>query len=258
VTGARTFDELLAALDPAQGRPLVADLYGSTGLGEFYADAVLDQRGAADARRHLVALGMDPQERVDDRAVAAVLALVNEMAPPYRYNTAHFHDHTYVYPREFAQSRGTTLIGYSERLYYAERELLLTPDSKLPRITEADVSVKPLAFAAASNGTPSWVDAFVVPRGKLAPKRREIAAFLSFATSKCGYAPFIQPAVYPAVPSYLLPAMESAYDADVAAKEPVLGTFRDQLDGSLVIDDPHMLNGLKKAGKVIRSQLPKP
>lgn len=42
LASAKSLDEFLRAVDPDNGRPVLADLYGTTGLGEFDAEALLD------------------------------------------------------------------------------------------------------------------------------------------------------------------------------------------------------------------------
>lgn len=254
LAGVNSFDDFIRVMDPANGRPVLADIYGTTGLGEFYADALLDRVGTTEARQQLIALATTPDENVVLHADAAkaVLTLINEMFPNHRENLDQYHDHNYVYPRGFASNRQGALIGYSERTYYLERELELLPKAELPCLKPADVIVRPFPFASRSQGTPSWVDGFVVPKGKASAKSSAIQMFLSFVKSPQGFVCFAEPS-YAEPGTYLLPAVAAAYDDTVLAHQPVLKAYRDQLDGSFPVDDPALWRGIKKAGKKIKS-----
>lgn len=52
VVNATTFESFLKAVDPAANKPVLAAMWGSTVLGEYYADAVLDLCGQRARRRH--------------------------------------------------------------------------------------------------------------------------------------------------------------------------------------------------------------
>ncbi|REJ65770.1 MAG: hypothetical protein DWQ31_17715 [Planctomycetota bacterium] len=257
VRKAKSFDDFLAAVDPNASRPLLAAMWGSTGLGEIYADAMIDIHGVKQARIHLLRLGKDHDESVklDPDALAAVMKLADELTSVNRNNLSHFYNHSYVFPRQFANQRNAVLFGYSERLYYAERELQLTPE-KYPPILAADgIVVRQFSFGAKSRGTPSWVDGFVVPQGRLARNRTAIAAFLEFVQSNDAYLAFAEPAPYLAA-SYLLPAKASAYDCEeIVAKQPVLPQFRKQLDASFPVAQSDLWQGIRAAGSRLKLHL---
>ena len=84
---------------------------------------------------------------------------------------------------------------------------------RLQRFRWTVTVIRQFPFSTNSNGTPSWIDGFVIPKGKLAEKRAAIVAFLSFVKSEEVYMPFAEPAKYLA-PSYLLPAISARYNPD--------------------------------------------
>ena len=254
---ARGFTDVLRALDPGAERPLLTSMGGRTGLGELYADALIDLHGHTKAREHLVTLATDSAAAVplDEGARTAVINLAGELEPANRSNLKHFNDHTYVFPRRFAALPGAALLGYSERLYFTERELQLTPGKSPPVLQPDAIEVRPFPFGEDSRGTPSWVDAFVVPKGKLARKRAAIGAFLAFIQTPEAFLAFAEPTPYLAA-SNLLPAQLSAYDDPVLKqKQPNLTKYRDALDGSFVVDAEKLLFGIQQAGKRLRNEL---
>ncbi len=250
---AETFDDILGVLNPDQERPLFADLCGASTLGEHYADAVLDLHGRDFAERHLRELS-NGNGQLNDAAASAVMSLAAELLPRYRSHLKYFHDLNWVYPRHFANARGGALLGYSERLYYAQRELQLEPDSKLPIIKAKDIVVRQFPFGATSRGTPSWVDGFVVPKRKLDPKAEAVASFIRFAVSEEGYLAFIEPTAYQ--PStYLLPAHVNGYSESIVSKQPAIAVYRDALDEGFPVDSREVWQGLRAAGAVLEKRL---
>lgn len=252
---AKSFNALLAAMNPNTGRPLEADLFGSTTLGEYYADALLDRLGPEKTRQHLLALAQDGIDTLlDSEAEQAVVKLSRELRPDARKNLSYFHNVPQIYPRQFASSRSSALIGYSERLYYVERERQLIPGYDPPNLKKADLVVRAFSFADSSRGTPYWIDGFTIPRGKLKSKKSEIKAFLDFIRTKEGYLAFAQPAEWGA-PSYLLPAASIGYEGDLAIKQPLLAKFRDQLNASFPVTESQVWRGIQKAGSKLKGRL---
>ena len=249
-----SFGDLLDRLDPADGRPLLADMGGKGALGELYADAVVDLMGIDAARAHLVALARRPQAPLVAEAAAAVAALANELAIDHRANRSHYHDHADVYPRSFATQRGAAVIGYSEALYHANRELAVAPGGE--PIGEGDVVVMAMPFGEGSRGTPAWVDGFVVPAGTPAAKREAVAAFLRFIVTDDGYRPFARPDPY-RPPSYLLPAAKSAYAGEIGRMQPGLSDLAGAIVPSLLMDSPALWQGMETAGKRLQERLAK-
>ena len=260
VNTANTFTELLAALNPDK-HPILAPMWGRTTLGEYYADAMLDMYGPQSAREHLNKLGTG-EVKLDSKAARAVVALADELPRAQRGELKHFDEHAYYLPRLFASDdtkNAAVLLGYSERLYYAERERQLGPGVTLPAITPKDVCVRQFSFADKSQGTPCWVDGFVVPKGKFAGKQAAISAFLLFIQSPDGYRPFAKPGPYFAATN-LLPASSAAYeDEQLAALQPTLSTYRDVLGDGFLVQESTTWKGMREAGAQLRDMLkPKP
>lgn len=247
---ATTFDSFLKAVDPAN-KPVLAAMWGSTTLGEFYADAVLDLKGPANARSHLIALSKG-QTDLDEQAKNAVLSLIKELSTENQENLEYFYNHSYYFPRLFAGAKNSVLLGYSERLYYTERELQLTqlkPIKYPPMLKPDEIVIRQFSFGDKSQGTPSWTDGFVIPKGKLAKKRAAIVAFLLFIQSADAYAVFAEPAQYFA-PSYLLPATAISYDKDSALvkKQPLLPQFLNSMSDTFPVSNSEIWQGIKTAG----------
>jgi len=242
---ARTFVELLAALDPEAGRPLLMDMGGTGTLGGYYADALIDQRGANWVRQHLMHLtGKD----VSPYAVDAVVRMAREMLREQFQYREHFHDYApRVYPQTFARYPLGALVGYSEGAFHvqAERQLMPPATSKL---AADDIFARQIPFAGNMQGMPVWADGYVVPTGKLASKQDAIRAFLGYAVSAAAYSVQEAPGKY--TPScYLLPARAAGYDASVLEKQPAIPHYRDALVGELLfVDDPQIRAGMKLAG----------
>ena len=252
VVNATTFKEFLAAVDPAAKKPVLAAMWGNTGLGEFYADAYLDVHGPDNTRRHLIALSNGKTE-LDADAKNAVLALIKELTLEIQSNLSHYYNHSYFFPRQFATMPAATMIGYSERLYYTERELQLTPNNYPPILKPEDVVIKQFCFGAKSQGTPSWIDGFVIPKGRLAKKHAAIVAFLQFIQGDDAYLVFAEPAQYFA-PSYLLPATRDSYDKDseIVKKQPMLPKFHAALSDTFPVANSKVWQGMRTAGSKLK------
>jgi hypothetical protein len=163
--------------------------------------------------------------------------------------------HSYVVPRMLAADAKSTLLDYSARLYYAEREQQLDPTLKLPTFKPNDLEVRQFAFGDKSQGTPCWVDGFVVPRDRLELKRAAIVAVLIYMQSPEAYLAFAEPTPGLA-PSYLLPATVSAYeDTALLEKQPLLLKYRAALDGSFPVLDSETWQGMRAAGTTLRTLL---
>lgn len=258
---ASNFESILEALEPGAGRFVFADLWGGGTLGEFYADAVLDRYGADCARSHLTDLAeTDPDDVAEKLRADAVLALwrlIQEMRPEHLEERAALHNLNFVYPREFIVDRGqdSILVGYSERLHYAERRLQEQPWSgrRWP-IPDNTLSVRQFPFGTNSQGTPTWVDAFVIPKGKLESKKEVIMAFLRFARSEAGYRCFLEPReYYPG--AYLLPADARVFDFEfVKSQLPHLDNYRDCIDSNpFPVIDGKIYQGIDKAGNALKT-----
>ncbi len=252
VVNATSFKDFLKAVDPASERPLLAAMWGSTGLGEFYADAYLDVHGPDKTRLHLIALNNGDTD-LDSGARDAVFALIKELTAQNRNHLSHFYNHSYYFPRQFAAMKSATMVGYSERLYYTARELQLTPDNYPPTIEPNALVIRQFAFGAKSQGTPSWVDGFVIPKGRLARKHAAIVAFLQFVQGNEAYLAFAEPAQYFA-PSYLLPATADAYeeDSEIVKKQPMLPKFHAAMSDTFPVANSKVWQGMRTAGSKLK------
>lgn len=253
VVNAKTFDEFIAAVDPAAKRPLLAAMWGSTGLGEYYTDAYLDKHGPQKTREHLLQLESGKAD-LDSASKDAVLKLIKELNSDNQQHLSHFYNHSYFFPRQFASQKSAVLLGYSERLYYTERELQLTPDAYPPNIKPDDIVIRQFSFSNKSQGTPSWIDGFVIPKGRLATKHAAIVAFLQFIQTNDAYLHFAEPAEYFA-PSYLLPATADAYDKDspVVAKQPLLPKFHAAMSSEFPVSNSKVWQGMRAAGDNLKA-----
>lgn len=254
---ADSFETILKSLDPEQGRHLYADLWGGGTLGEYYMDAVLDNEGPDEARKHLMDLASTPELEVKRKlrpdAVLALWRLTKEMQKEHQQNRSALHDLTFVYPKAFAGEPDSALIGYSERLHFLERRRQEEPwtGRKFP-VAKDELVVRQFPFSATSKGTPTWCDAFVIPKGKLAGKHDAIVLFLEFAMSDNGYRCFLEPRqYYPG--SYLLPASEQAYASEFVTQQmPSLLEYRKAIDASFPILDHEVYKGADAAGEHLK------
>jgi hypothetical protein len=258
LSAANTFEELLGALDPASGRFLYADLGGGT-LGELYVDAVIDIYGAEDARTHLKSLANLATNAVPElraNAVAAIRRLIQELDPKHKKQRDVLHDLTHVFPASFADEPDAALIGYSERLYYVEVRFQDQPwkATKRPLPTDS-IRVRAIPFANRSGGTPTWVDAFVVPKGRLKQNRRAMELFFEFALSEQGYKALYEPIEdYPR--SYLLPAYSSVLESPfIETHMPLLKVYARAFDESFPMIEQELYLGMTRAAEALAGVL---
>jgi hypothetical protein len=250
-------------LSPTQGKSVLGDFWGATGLGEFYANALANKVGPVAAEkslRKLAALssGQSPTiTDLDETARNAVITLASRLPRQFRTHPAYYHNHSELYAWTFATNKKAIFIGYSEQLFYTKLsdDAANTAASPTP-ICPADVSVAPLSFFGdGAKGTPSWADGFVVPKGKLAAKKPAIERFIKFATTPEAYACFEQPEPEFAAAN-LLPAYEAVYtDAGTKRDEPLLPVFHDTFDASFVIDHSDVWRGMKVAGGLLEQAI---
>lgn len=115
--------------------------------------------------------------------------------------------------------------------------------------------MRQFAFANQSQGTPSWTDGFVIPKGHLETKPAAIAAFLLYVNSTEGCLAFAEPAPGLA-PSYLLPAAKVAYESETSlTKQPLLPKYLAAMDGGFAVMDSETWQGMRTAGTKLRTLL---
>ena len=256
---ARTFSDILNALDYNCGRPLLADMAGSTGLGEFYADAVLDIGGEQFARDHFAHLrtleSVGPNDLFQE-ARFAVRSLFCEIAPEVRNQIGYLHDEAnHVFPTRFTRNACSALIGYSERLYYVQRELSLSLDPNLRKLEKGELLIRQFPFSNSSKGTPTWVDGFVIPKGKLGEKEKAIEGFLKFVSGEDGYEPFVVPAAWPPTSSYLLPAHVNGYSDSLVEKQPIIEEYRNASNNPFTMNESSLWRSIRRVGKALEADL---
>jgi ABC-type glycerol-3-phosphate transport system substrate-binding protein len=259
--------QLADELDPTQGKPVLGDFWGSTGLGELYATALANQIGPVEAEKSLRQLAAKaaalPQGQklkttdLDEKARNAVVTLAGKLPRQFRTHLAYYHNHPEFYAWAFSTNKKAVFVGYSESLFYTKLSEDAASTEAAPKpIMPAQVSVSPLNFMGASaKGTPSWTDGFVIPKGKLEPKKEVIEKFLKFTMTPEAYACFEQPEAGLAAAN-LMPAFEGIYkDAATTRDEPLLGAFHDSFDASFPIVHSDVWKGMKLAGKVLQGAL---
>jgi hypothetical protein len=211
---------------------ILGDFRGSTTLGEFYANALVDYYGADAAEKQLQELAKSKSPTLDSNAVSEVKMLAARLPEHFRHHLPYYHDHFEWYAWTFGARHDAVLVGYSESLFYTELEMNASDRGSEPiHLSPKDLRIQPLRMGQ-GKGTPSWVDGFVIPKGKLEPKKELIEKFLIFMKSPQAYRCFEIPESHFAIAN-LLPAYASIYDdPNTANEEPLLSTFRDQFDSS--------------------------
>ena len=241
----------------------------------MYADAILDTYGKEYARKHLKQLaaitipdkpeGKDEthaqkfqrfsgiMSSLDASAVLKLYRLSKELEPRLLENRPAVHNTAYVVPRMFADESSAALLGYSERMYHVERAIQDKPwdGGSFPLAADRYV-VRQFPFHKGSNGTPTWCDAFVSPKGSFDKKRAEIKLFLKFALSPEGYEKLLEPRKY--YPSaYLLPAYtEVAESKFCKEKMPLLSSYVEAIDDSFPVFESKVYRGLDNAGEALK------
>lgn len=249
ISRAESFDDLLCAIDSIDGAVL-ADLAGSATLGEFYADAVLDQLGAEEARKHLISLAT--KQELYPFARKNLVALATRMKEHHRRYREHYHDYKpHIYAEDIADGGNEVLIGYSERMYYVDRWRV--EDPLQDKVKANEFVVRQFPFAESSQGTPSWVDGFVIPKGRIASNGSAITEFLQFISSTKGYETFVN-ADWKA-PAYLLPASVAGYSETLLKSQPLLPQFQREASSALVMDEPLLYQAVRVAGKLLNDEI---
>lgn len=247
------YEDILSVLD-AEAYPFFGDFYGGGTLGEIYADAVLDLYGVEKATAHFKEIARKEDFELLPEAENRIISLIQKVPYRFRSNLSKYHDLSLAYPSAFALNSNSTLLGYSERFYYVERTLQFEPNSSnTPIVSPSEIVVRQFPFSEKSTGTPSWVDGFVIPKGKLKKKKDEIVSFLQFVQSSEGYASFMKPRMWnPA--SNLLPSVSDVYD-DLKDIAPLLNQYKAVLGDSFVIDSPELYLGIDRAGEKLKAKV---
>ena len=251
---AQSFEAILKALHPKK-TPLNVDFYGKATLGEYYADAVLDSYGPEEARKHLEALGNDINTTLKPDIVKKIHQLAEKINPTFRTQLKQYHDFSYLYPEDFYGNNKAALLGYSERLFYVEqakkeKELIAW---SVVQLEAEQYEIKQFPFAQTSQGSPAWVDGFVIPAGKAQYKKEAITTFLTYITTASTYQVFHKKEKH--LPArYLLPAYQSAFEA-IGQESPLILKYKQLQDDAFLIDNVSLYNGIRKAGKQLSGEL---
>ncbi len=197
IRAAVTWADLLQAL---QRRPLLADLFGSLTLGEWYLTMLSDRRGLAAAQDAVLA-GGEP-----DEAVVADLKAVLAACPAGSCRSRDLHERAGHYAGAFVRGEAAAYIGYSETLHFA-----LEAINKCPRglwcLDPDAIAVRRLPTLAKDSAPEGigWVDGLAIAAGLSGAKQELALKFIAFTTSADGYRGALQ-TQGPEAPRYLLPA----------------------------------------------------
>ncbi len=222
---------------------LLADVKGSSTIGELYLDALVDEYGSvADALPH-----MGDEEHLDSNARAATIRLYS-FCPQLNHN-ATYHDYGGFYGREFAHSRTRAMLAYSEGLFEVGDEFLhgMAPnESAMADLHKIGAVAAPLA----DNGQKmlAWVDILTVRKGLAPQKRKDALDFISEFTSEDFNRSLLVPG-YGEAPRYLLPARAALYtDSAVTKAAPLYPRFKQIMLDAVTVTDAGLNDRLRKIG----------
>ncbi|HWJ36760.1 MAG TPA: extracellular solute-binding protein [Steroidobacteraceae bacterium] len=241
---ARSFDEIVNAIPEshADDHGLLIDLEGKGTLGELYLDALLDRdRTLEKASAHLTLSTYDNE-------VGRVLTDVRKMCDKTYCRSTQLSNDEDSYPRLFAHRHGRALIGYSERLYYIEREnrTACKKDECLAGNTITAIA-PPLARSGARSF--AWVDGFTVANSCTGQCLADAEVFIREVAS----ADAVKSTLLPAdgqVPRYLMPAMASLYtDPALLRAAPLYKDLYPVVKEALAIRGLHLNSNLRDIGK---------
>ena len=115
--------------------------------------------------------------------------------------------------------------------------------------------IKPFPFGPTSQGTPTWLDGFVIPAGKLAAKKEGIALFLQYITASSTYQ-LVHKAQKSRPGRYLLPSYRSAFE-QLGQDSPLMHQFLATQNQPFLINNPDLHQGMRTAGAALQQQLTK-
>ena len=221
---AQTLDELFQVA-AAHQQTILADVYGTTTIGEWYLSLLADKKGIADAQADVLAAG------APDSDVMSTLARLLDVCPYPYCRSSYDHEAAGFYAREFARGKAVAYIGYSETLHYAIDELTNNCGPGSSCIDAKDIRVKalPRMTRHASNPPLGWVDGLAIS-AKLTGRKKHLAeAFVIWATSSevqsmvLGSSP---------VPKYLVPATRDFTHKDAPLYPQIYEALKERSTGT--------------------------
>jgi thiamine pyridinylase len=215
LTHARTLQELMSAIAPSHpsGAGLLLDLKGQGTLGELYLEVVLDRDRSLDrAARHLISAH-------PDGAAEQVLESLRRMCDDGLCRDDQHHREEDAYPRLFAQGRGRAFLGYSESLYYIDKESRTCTGAGC--VTPSRIAVLPPPLSARRARPFAWVDGFTIAKSCTEQCLLDAVTFIQDAAGVESVRAQLT-ASGSSSPRYLLPAIEALYsDKALLASAPL-------------------------------------
>jgi thiamine pyridinylase len=267
---AKSFDEIADGIPESHGadQGLLIDLKGRSILGELYLD-VLPNRDRSFQDRTLARVGFStfawsmrrngsshPTQSSWDTHVARVLTELRRMCDKRYCRDAQLHSDVGSYPRLFAHKHGRALMGYSEGLYYIEREARNACQSGECLATGAITALAP-PLAQGGARPFAWVQGFMVAKSCMGRCLADAELFINEVTSAKRVRASLIPAAGEA-PRYLLPALVALYsDPTLLRAAPLYRDLYQAVEQAIPVRGPHLNRNLRDiAQKLDKEVLP--
>jgi len=230
---------------------LLADVEGSSTIGELYLDSLLDEYGdPADALAHI-----GDKDHLDSGAQAAPARLY-ALCPGGLNHNDKYHENGGFYGRQFAHSRARVFLAYSEGLYEVGDEFLHGVADTEPDIGDLkNNKISAIAAPLADNDQKmlAWVDILTIRKGLTSQKRKDAFDFISDFTSEDFNRSLLVPS-YGEAPRYLLPARIALYnDPAIIKAAPLYPHFKDIMLGAVTVTDAGLNSRLRQIGEKINN-----
>lgn len=244
---------------PKTGAGLLADIMGSSTLGELYLDEVVDRTGTLSAG--LAALPPFPlpgawtAPGADVGSITRLLDLCD--ADDCRRNDYHNGQAASSYEADFAHKRGVALVGYSEATYEILHALKGADCASAGScIASDDIVVAPLPLADRGVHPFVWVDTLAINKESCTGTcLDDAAAFIAMMNDDAHLRGDLLTALD--APRYLLPA-KVTLDDELRAKAPLYDRFRSLTRDAPPALAPRLGETLRAIGDKIDAMLPKP
>ncbi|UUL82582.1 extracellular solute-binding protein [Sphingomonas qomolangmaensis] len=250
IEDAKSLGDIERALRSQPDQWLIADFSGKSTLGEIYLDGAMDQFATRDAALRRV----DPN-RLDPGVVGMMTRAIALFRPGFGRD-GDYHDRAGFYAGQFARGAGRAYVGYSEQLFFAMSESMLSCRKDEGCLDPKTIKVAEWPLADRGSQPIAWVDILVI-QARLAPaKRADAEAFLRFMTAPDTYKMLLMPR-WDAPPRYLLPAREDVFaDPDLVEAAPLYPIFRARIDRAIPITDKKLNQRLRDIGERLDATLP--